>query len=304
MSSRDMTALAPRHALMLVNPNARRGTAALDPVIARLERGGITVSVERFATPDEVSADIVRRQHEVNLVIVCGGDGTINSAAKGVLATRLPMGVLPMGTANDLARTLHISEDLLVAADVIVAGHTRTVDLGEVNGRPFFNVASIGLSADLANGLTADVKRRWGKLGYAMAAAKVLMRAKPFSATIISPAGTTRTKTMQIAVGNGVHYGGGTVIEEDAAIDDGHLDLYSLELDNVVKLLFMLGAFRRGQHGAWAEVHTDKAVEFDIRTRRPMPVNTDGDIVTETPAHFVIRPSAITVFAPAQAVRP
>lgn len=293
-----MTLPAPRHALMLVNPNARRGTAALEPAVARLEEGGITVSIERFATPDEVSADIVRRRHEVNLVIVCGGDGTINSAAKGILATGLPMGILPMGTANDLARTLHISEDLVAAAGIIAGGSTRRVDLGEVNGHPFFNVASIGLSADLANSLDSDVKRRWGKLGYAIAACKVLLKAKPFTATIMSPAGTTTTRTMQIAVGNGVHYGGGTVIEQDATIDDGHLDLYSLELENVVKLFFMLGAFRRGQHGGWEEVHTDKATEFDIRTRRPMPVNTDGDIVTQTPAHFVIRPSAVTVFAP------
>lgn len=289
----------PRKALMLVNPNARRGTAALDPVVARLEQGGINVAIERFNSPDEVSADIVRRGGQFDLVIVCGGDGTINSAARGVLETGLPMGILPMGTANDLARTLGISDNLVTAAEVIVAGLTRPVDLGEVNGHPFFNVASIGLSADLANGLTADAKRRWGKFGYALAALKVLARARPFSATIISCKGEAKVKTLQIAVGNGRHYGGGTVIEQDAAIDDGHLDLYSLEQDNVFKLLLLFGAFRRGTHGAWEEVRTDKAVEFDIRTRRPLPVNTDGDIVTYTPAHFLIRPAAVQVFAPA-----
>ena len=287
-----------RRALMLVNPNARRGTAALEPVIERLQAGGISVSVERFNSADEVSSDIIRRGDDFDLVIVCGGDGTLNSAARGVLATGLPMGILPMGTANDLARTLEISENLLSAADVIIAGRTRRVDLGEVNRHPFFNVASIGLSADLANGLTREAKRRWGKLGYALAALKVLARARPFKATIISARGEEKVKTLQIAVGNGRHYGGGTVIEENAAIDDGHLDLYSLEQDNVFKLLLLFGHFRRGTHGAWEEVRTDKSVEFDIRTKEPMPVNTDGDIVTYTPAHFLIRPAAIEVFAP------
>ncbi|MDC9822442.1 lipid kinase [Devosia sp. ZB163] len=287
-----------RRALMLVNPNARRGTAALEPVIERLQAGGISVSVERFNSADEVSSDIIRRGDDFDLVIVCGGDGTLNSAARGVLATGLPMGILPMGTANDLARTLEISDNLLSAADVIIAGRTRRVDLGEVNRHPFFNVASIGLSADLANGLTREAKRRWGKLGYALAALKVLARARPFRATIISARGEEKVKTLQIAVGNGRHYGGGTVIEENAAIDDGHLDLYSLEQDNVFKLLLLFGHFRRGTHGAWEEVRTDKSVEFDIRTREPMPVNTDGDIVTYTPAHFLIRPAAIEVFAP------
>jgi diacylglycerol kinase (ATP) len=288
-----------RRALMLVNPNSRRGTAALDPVVARLHAGGIDAVIERFNSPDEVSADIARRRHEADLVIVCGGDGTINSAAKGVLETGLPMGIMPMGTANDLARTLAIPDDLLKAADVILAGHTSRVDLGEVNGHPFFNVASLGLSVDLAKGLTPEAKRRWGKLGYALAALKVLLKAQPFRAEIISDTGRASVKTLQIAVGNGVHYGGGTVIHADATIEDGHLDLYSLELKNVWKFGLMLGAFRRGEHGAWDEVRTAKSTEFDIRTKEPMAINTDGDIVTQTPAHFVIRPSAVTVFSPA-----
>ena len=287
-----------RRALMLVNPNSRRGTAALDPVLERLRAGGVDATIERFDSPEEVSADIARRRHEADLVIVCGGDGTINSAAKGVLETGLPMGIMPMGTANDLARTLGIPDDLLKAADIVLAGHTSRVDLGEVNGHPFFNVASLGLSVDLAKGLTPEAKRRWGKLGYGLAALKVAMRARPFRADIISDTGKVSVKTLQIAVGNGVHYGGGTMIHADATIEDGHLDLYSLELKNVWKFGLMLGAFRRGEHGAWDEVRTAKSTEFDIRTREPMPINTDGDLVTETPAHFVIRPSAVTVFSP------
>jgi len=294
-----MSALpARRRALMLVNPNARRGTAALEPVVERLRAGGVDAVIERFNSPDEVSADIARRRHEADLVIVCGGDGTINSAARGVLETGLPMGIMPMGTANDLARTLGLPDDLLKAADVIIAGHVARVDLGEVNGHPFFNVASLGLSVDLAKGLTPEAKRRWGKLGYALAALKVALKAQPFRAEIISDSGRVSVKTLQIAVGNGVHYGGGTVIHADATIEDGHLDLYSLELKNVWKFGLMLGAFRRGEHGAWDEVRTAKSTEFDIRTRQPMAINTDGDIVTQTPAHFVIRPSAVAVFSP------
>ena len=130
-------------------------------------------------------------------------------------------------------------------------------------------------------------------------ALKVLLQARPFSATIINREGTSNVKTYQIAVGNGRHYGGGTVIEQDASIEDGTLDLYSLEIDNVWKLALMLRAFRSGTHGAWEEVRTARCVEFDIRTKKPRPVNLDGDIVTQTPAHFRIRPGAITVFAPA-----
>ena len=103
---------------------------------------------------------------------------------------------------------------------------------------------------------------------------------------------------MQIAVGNGRFYGGGTVVAEDAAIDDGHLDLYSLEIRTVFKLALMLQSFRSGAHGAWSEVRTLRGTEFEIRTRRPRPVNVDGELIAETPAVFKVHPGAVTVFAP------
>ncbi len=287
-----------QRALMLINPNARQGGTPLDPVAARLEAGGLDLVPELFSSTAEISADIARRREGMDLIIVCGGDGTINAAARGVMETGLPMGILPMGTANDLARTLAIPPDLNAAADVITAGHRRRIDVGEVNGHPFFNVASIGLSADLARGLSRETKRRWGRLGYAVAALKVLANARPFSATIVSKTGEARVRTLQIAVGNGRHYGGGNVVEQSAAIDDEHLDLYSLEVANVWKLALMLRSFRTGQHGAWQEVRTERCTEFEIRTRKPRPINTDGELVTFTPARFVVKPSAVEVFAP------
>ena len=295
-----MTAVPPkiRRALMLVNPNARRGSEAVEPIAKRLRFLGLDVVIERFESPEELAADIARRRHEVDMVIVCGGDGTMNAAAPAVIETGLPMGVIPMGTANDLARTLHIPESFLDAANIIAAGHTRTIDVGLVNGRPFFNVASIGLSAELANKLDKGTKRRWGKLGYAMTALKIASTVHPFSAEIISSSGTSKVKTLQVAVGNGRYYGGGTVVEADATIDDGTLDLYSLEARDVWQLVTMLGAFRRGTHGTWREVRTEKCIAFELRTAEPMDVNVDGDIITKTPAHFEIRPRAITVFVP------
>jgi diacylglycerol kinase (ATP) len=126
----------------------------------------------------------------------------------------------------------------------------------------------------------------------------VLFKARPFTATIREKGEVTKVKTFQIAVGNGRHYGGGNVVEASAEIDDGHLDLYSLEFDTVWKLAGLLRSFRAGTHGAWEEVRTARGFEFDIETRKPMPVNTDGEIVTSTPAKFLVHPGAITVLAP------
>ena len=217
------------------------------------------------------------------------------------MATGATLGILPMGTANDLARTLGVPDDLEAAAEVILAGRRRRIDLGTVNGKPFFNVASIGISVELARELSGELKRRWGRAGYALAALRALARAERFSAVVSENGTTLRTRTMQIAVGNGRFYGGGTVVAEDAVIDDGHLDLYSLEIRNVLRLALMLKSFRAGTHGAFSEVRTLRGTEFEIRTRRPRPVNADGELVAETPAVFKVHPQAVTVYAPARA---
>ncbi|HWK63931.1 MAG TPA: lipid kinase [Rhizobiaceae bacterium] len=293
-----MSQLPSKRALLLRNPKARRGQESITPLLQRLESGGIGVTVETFDALPEIARDIVRLRHMADLVIVCGGDGSVSSAALAAMESGLPLGIIPMGTANDLARTLDIPTDLMGAADVIARGETRPVDVGTVNGHAFFNVASIGLSSELAQSLDPVLKRRFGRLGYALAAMKILTRASRFRAKITEKGRTIDVETYQIAVGNGRHYGGGNVVEENAEIDDGRLDLYSLEMKNLWKLALMLRSFRSGTHGAWREVRTAKCVEFDIETKKPMPVNTDGEIVTATPAHFKVHPKAISIFAP------
>jgi YegS/Rv2252/BmrU family lipid kinase len=287
-----------RRALLIVNSKSRSGEAQCNTAIERLKAHDIEPFHVECGRREDLSPLIVKHAHKVNCVVVGGGDGTINAAALGVIEAGLPLGILPLGTANDLARTLEVPFDLDGAAQVIADGHTRKIDLGLVNGEPFFNVASIGLSAELAQKLTRDIKRRWGRLGYAMVAIKVLMRARPFRAMITSETETVHVRTLQIAVGNGRFYGGGNAVEKNAAIDDQHLDLYSLELEKAWKLALMAKSFRYGEHGAWDEVRAVRAKEFDIRTRRPRSVNADGEIVTQTPAHFSIKPCAVTVFAP------
>lgn len=287
----------PRVALLLANANSRRGSA-MEEAAAALEQAGLKVKPLRTESRNELTPLIQEHGAGVDCIVAAGGDGTMNGVADGLLQTGLPLGILPMGTANDLARTLDIPFDINAAAAIIAAGKRQQIDLGEVNEHAFFNVASIGLSAELAESLTPERKRRFGRFAYALTAMNVLARARPFGATIVTKGSETRVRTLQIAVGNGRYYGGGMAVEQDAAINDGALDLYSLELKSVWKLALMLRSFRSGSHGLWQEVRTERCTAFEIRTRKPRPVNTDGDLITFTPARFSIRPGAVSVFVP------
>ncbi|MEP9380296.1 lipid kinase [Aquabacter sp. CN5-332] len=287
-----------RRAVFVVNPRARQGDASVDAARAVLEAGGITLLDQPLSGDESLSDMIRRRAGECDLVIIGGGDGTLNSAAPGLYDTGVPLGVLPLGTANDFARTLGIPADPLAAARLIADGEPRHVDLGEVNGHPFLNVASIGFSADLARALNAEAKKRWGKLGYAIVAARLLAQSRLFTAYIEHDGTIETVRTLQASVGNGRHYGGGMTVSQDATADDGTLDFYSLEVDHWWKLLLLLPSLREGTQGRWSDVRTFRTTQVVIRTRKPRPVNTDGELTTWTPAHFSIRPAALRVYAP------
>jgi len=231
-------------------------------------------------------------------VIVGGGDGTLNAAAPGLMQTGLPLGILPLGTANDFARTLGIPASLESAIKIIADGQLRAVDLGEVNQHLFLNVSSIGFSVELARNLTAESKKRWGVGGYALAALRVLRQSRPFSATLVHQGHRTPIKTVQVSVGNGRFYGGGMTVEQRAAPDDGLLDVYSLELQHSWQLIALLPFLRRGTHGRWRNVRAFSATELTIETRRPHYINADGEIIGQTPAHFRLIASALQVYAP------
>lgn len=289
-----------RRALLLINPNARQGGDRDLELATRLEAQGLEIVADR-GEEESLSAAIVRHQHDVDLVIVGGGDGTLNEAIAGLMETKLPLGILPLGTANDLARTLEIPFDPAVACTTIVTGRITEIDVGDANGKYFFNVASLGLSVDITRQLSPEHKKQWGVLAYLYTAFVVTFRARPFRAQIRTATETFEVRTVQIAVGNGRHYGGGMIVHQDAAIDDGLLDFYSVEVDRWWKVFLLTPVLMRGALESSSWVRTLRGEAFEITTHRPRPINTDGELATTTPVKFRIWPRAIRVIVPARA---
>ena len=132
-----------RRALLIINGNSRSGREANAQVIEGLRRLGIDPIQRECSSREQLSPLIVKEGVQADMVLIGGGDGTLNAAAAGLAELKLPLGILPLGTANDLARTLGIPPDLESALDIIGGGRIRSIDVGTVNDVMYFNVASI-----------------------------------------------------------------------------------------------------------------------------------------------------------------
>ena len=284
------------------NASASGGDAVLDDALSLIRDIGIDAHVHTPESPEHLRFLIRAEARTVDAVVVGGGDGTINSALKPVLEAGLPLGILPLGTANDLARTLGIPTDLHEACALIASQSTRTIDVGWANNRPFVNAAGLGLTTQVARRLTVESKRALGPFSYAAAVVEAFRSHRPFRALIRSESGTREVSSIQITVGNGVFYGGGTPLAEDCAIDDGRFDLYSVRPQTLMRLLAVALAVRRGSQAQLGSgVDPATGTEFEITTRPRLTVSLDGEPALETPVQFRLAPRALAVFAPPRA---
>ncbi|GAA0578213.1 lipid kinase [Caenispirillum bisanense] len=291
-----------RRALLIVNENSSRGRGDLQPLLDILrDSGDIDTAVHTSRSRDHVAEIVAEYGHDVDMVIMGGGDGTMNAAVDCLHARGLPLGVLPLGTANDLARTLGIPADPEAACRTIAQGRLHRIDLGRVNGKLFFNAASVGVAARLSHRLDRDLKARWGVLSYPLRVRELIGDSEAFDAEIRGDDGAiTRVRSIQIAVGNGRCYGGGMRVAEDSAIDDGRLDLYSLEPQSLWRLVLALPSLRAGRHEQLEGSLSLQGRRFTVTTAEPMDVATDGEVTTCTPAVFEVLPAALPVLVPAE----
>ncbi len=287
----------PKKALLLVNRHARKGQS-FGEAVEKLNELDFELIVVPIKSSEQLPNLVHQYRESVDLVIVGGGDGTLNAVVDSLVEAQLPLGILPLGTANDLARTLSIPLSIPKACQAIASGQIKYIDLGWVNGKHFFNVASLGLSVKITRNLSQGAKRRWGILAYAFTALQVLWQTRPFRVEIRLNNESIGTKTIQIAVGNGRYYGGGMAVADDAAIDDQRLDLYSLEIKHWWQIFPLLWTLPRGQQAILPWVRTLQGQEIEIYTRKPVDINTDGELTTVTPASFRVIPHALAVLMP------
>ena len=291
--------MAARRALLIANRHSRTGERDLSAAQAVLAKAGLSILELESERSDGVGEVIRRHRDDADLVVLAGGDGTMNAAAEALVECQLPLGILPTGTGNDLARTLAIPTDLAAAAEVVAGGRQHRIDLGQANDKYFFNVASIGLSAEVTRHHTAERKRRLWLFAYVLSVRDAWRTTHPFRVRLRCDDQALQLRALQVTIGNGRHYGGGMTVNADAAIDDGWLDVYVLKPRRFWRLLLLFPALRLGRLSQSETALVLRGRTVEVGTRQALPVNTDGEITTHTPARFTVVPGALSVFVPA-----
>ncbi len=291
-------------AALIVNTRARRGREQAARARQVLATWGVPLAVSYAPRSSARLPALVRAALDAgcDLIILGGGDGTVSAAVDLLAHRHAVLGLLPLGTANDFARTLGISTDLDAACAVIARGKVVDIDLGRADDLYYVNVASIGLGARVITRVSPWLKRVAGKLAYPVAAARALVGFHPFAATLTFPEGdhppTTFPRLLQIGVGNGRFYGGGAVVAPGAGIDDGTLDVYAIEWAGWRDLAGLALSFRSGRFVHRATVHTYEPAAVRIETERTLATNVDGELVDQTPVLFTQARDALRVLVP------
>jgi diacylglycerol kinase (ATP) len=293
-------------ALIVTNPAATRaGTRGLAAARRRLEAGGLDVTIEKtVAVGDGARLARAAVQDGVGIVIAHGGDGTAADVATGLVGTSFPLGLLPGGTGNVLAGSLGVGRSFVAAADTILAGVTRTIDLGRLTtpaGTRYFCVnAAAGFAADLMAKTAQGAKRRYGVTAYAARAfvlATDLVRAasrvevdgvvhEGLAATVIV-ANCGQLVPGVLSLGSHIHP------------DDGVLDVAVVDAASWVSALRSVWRLFQGRPEADRGITFYRGSTVRVSTEPTMSVQSDGEVLGTTPMSVELLPRALAVAVPA-----
>jgi diacylglycerol kinase (ATP) len=293
----------PVRALLIVNPQAGPGLwAGAQPAAQRLQAAGWhvdTVETDHKGHAVELARLAVARGY--HLVIGCGGDGTLNEVVQGLVGSATALGIIPMGTANVLARDVGIPLDPVRAAEALLTGRVRVVDVGRAGDRAFIMMAGIGLDADVVQEVeqTSGRPLRWLKAPRLFWG--TVRRFFTYQGTRMRLAlddQRERGRVMMVVVGNIRSYAGLFQITHEADWDDGLLDVvvfYSggfwVKIGNLISVLRRRHRYRQG-------IAYHRVRQVRVWAARPVPVQADGDLVGATPMTFTIEPRALRVVLP------
>lgn len=318
-------------ARLIVNPSSGkdRGPDYLPEINEALrKRFGMMEIVMTTGARDGEAAAAQAARDGCDRVFVAGGDGTLNEVVNGLMAAsaldRIPIGLLPLGTGNDFARTLHLSEEPDEALASLALERNVAVDVGTLNGRAFINASGGGFISEVTEAVDDRLKSIAGRLAFLIGGAHVMRDHESVAARVSLPAGSftplsfeaeerraegegwrteggrmvLEARLHMFAVCNAKQIGGGRLIAPHARIDDGWLDVCLVDEMPMLDFIGLLGKVAAGgSHLGDERVRYFRARELEMRFERPVKVNTDGELLEAAACDYCVLPGAARFLA-------
>ena len=293
-----MNEALPRQAILVVNAMSRSGAEAFATARDKLVAAGVNLieshAVDRPEAMDETIRSAIAK---APMVIVGGGDGSLSKSIDDFVGADTIFALLPLGTANSFARTMHIPLDLDGAIDVIVNGVALPIDLGRIDDDYFLNNAAIGLAPIVAETVPHGLKRSLGRLGYLLWAGWSAASFNAFRLKIRDGKRTYRLWATEVRIANGRFHGGVELIE-DADVESGQILVQAVRGRSLIGLgwnYIASAAKLKSRRQIVRDYHGEK---LEISTRPRMRVSIDGELGPETPFTASIAPAAVRIAAP------
>ncbi len=289
---------------LIVNPHAGHklgmltNAATLDAVEQALKEAGLNVLTVQTGHPKHAT-ELARAavQDGCKLVIAAGGDGTVAEAAEGLVNTDATLGIMPLGSIMNMARTLCIPRDLNQAARTIASGQVLAMDVGSVKSHLFLEAGGVGLAAGLFGYFNRlDTGARRGNV--LRAAWRFLNHLGSPRMLIVADGQRFDVRALMVTVSNGPYVGAAYALAPQARIDDGLLDVVIFRGMGVVRLLVhmaLVAGGRRLPPPQGVQLVRAQSVQVAVQRRRPLPVHADGAAVGVTPTRFDVLPAALRV---------
>ena len=288
---------------VIFNPHAGSVTdrKALLRQLERLKPAAVRITRKR-ADAEKFTRQAIRNR--ADYIIVAGGDGTLNEVVNGVggRRTKILVGLVPLGTGNDFARSLGLPSAVEENIDILLSKKTKLIDLVRVRSRRtryFINVSAGGFSGTVEEKLTPQIKRTWGPLAYVRSAAAALPKLHAYRTQIVFDSKDRLSLDLYtVIIGNGRFVAGGLPIAPDADLSDGLLDVILIPNHAAPRIALLAGQMLLGKHLADDGIVFRRARKVAVRARPAMSFNVDGEPVGSAPAVFQILPRALKFVVP------
>jgi len=295
-----MSASQPlRRLLLIFNPAAGGNRRArFDRVVAALGALPCTVSIVETAAPgdaEKLARNVVPGQ--VDVVVACGGDGTVNEIMNGLVGKELALGIVPLGTANVLAEEIDLPHDPRMIAAALVTGPVRTVHAGRANGRRFAMMAGVGFDAAVVHGVSLKLKRWIGPLAYVWESLRQVAR-YDFPSHDVTIDGVPFRAVSMVAC-KGRRYGGPFIAAPRASLGEAAFHVVLMNGRGWWSVLRYSFALMLGRLDAWRDVQFVLGREVVVSGAVGLPVQADGDIIATLPLRIALDPDPIRLVYPA-----